>query len=90
MLKTRGTPIIKAAKCSCVPLNAIFPTATIELWWGKRYLYDLYTGALLPQTSATMPAALYYIMCAQATSCGIVETMSDARRNAATYYSSAV
>ncbi|WP_314819731.1 hypothetical protein [Alloprevotella tannerae] len=57
---------------------------------GKTLLYDLYTGALLPQTSATMPAALYYIMCAQVTPCGVAETMSDARRNAATYYSSAV
>ncbi|WP_314799805.1 hypothetical protein [Alloprevotella tannerae] len=57
---------------------------------GKTLLYDLYTGDHLPQTSATMPAALYYIMCAQVTPCGVVETMSDARRNAATYYSSAV
>ncbi|WP_315024539.1 hypothetical protein [Alloprevotella tannerae] len=53
-------------------------------------LYDLYAGDHLPQASATMPTALYYIMCAQATPCGIVETMSDARHNAATDYSSAV
>ncbi|WP_296088719.1 hypothetical protein [Alloprevotella tannerae] len=57
---------------------------------GETLLYALYAGDHLPQTSATMPAALYYIMCAQATPCGVVETMSDARRNAATYYSSAV
>ena len=90
MLKTRGTPIIKAAKCNCVLLNAIFPTATIELRWGKRYYMTFTPAPFCRKTSATMPAALYYIMCAQVTPCGVVETMSDARRNAATYYSSAV
>ncbi|MCG2652630.1 hypothetical protein JJE63_04715 [Alloprevotella tannerae] len=57
---------------------------------GETLLYALYAGDHLPQTSATMPAALYYIMCTRATPCGVVETMSDAPRNAAAYYSSAV
>ncbi|WP_454895948.1 hypothetical protein [Alloprevotella tannerae] len=57
---------------------------------GENAIIELYADYHLPQASATMPAALYYIMCAQVTPCGIVETMSDAHRNAATYYSSAV
>ncbi|WP_314573997.1 hypothetical protein [Alloprevotella tannerae] len=71
-------------------LNAIFPTATIELQWGKRY-YMPFTPATICRKSAPLCRRTYIIlMCTRATPCGVVETMSKAPHNAATYYSSAV